>query len=126
MDRKQLLQHFEMLAETPKAPAKLHELIVQLAIRGQLLPQNAKDSSAQKVADATRKLADADLPAVDPDDVPFDLPKGWAWLRIGDAMRLINGRAFKPSDWSTSGLPIVRIQNLNKADAPFNYCDFEV
>jgi type I restriction enzyme, S subunit len=36
--------------------------------------------------------------------------------------RLINGKAFKPSDWSTDdGLPIVRIQNLNRKDADFNY-----
>ncbi len=91
-----------------------------------LLAQNSNDSSAQKTADGTRKLADADLPPIDSDDAPFELPKGWAWLRIGEAMRLINGRAFKPSDWSTTGLPIVRIQNLNNPDAPFNYCDFEV
>ncbi len=42
-------------------------------------------------------------------------------VRIGDALQLINGRAFKPSEWSDQGLPIVRIQNLNDPDAPFNY-----
>jgi type I restriction enzyme, S subunit len=36
---------------------------------------------------------------------------------------LINGRAFKPTEWRKSGLPIVRIQNLNNPDAPFNYYD---
>ncbi len=126
MDRAQLLQHFDTLAETPDAPAKLHELVVQLAIRGQLLPQDPNDSSTEKTADASRKLANAELPAIGSDDAPFDLPKGWAWLRIGEAMRLINGRAFKPSDWTMSGLPIVRIQNLNNPDAPFNHCDFKV
>lgn len=46
----------------------------------------------------------------------------WPEVRIGEALRLINGYAFKPSDWSRDGgLPIVRIQNLNRADAPFNY-----
>ena len=126
MDSAQLLQHFGTLADTPEAPAELHELVLQLAIRGRLLPQNRRDSSAQTAVDAARKLADADLPAVTSEDAPFDLPKGWAWLRIGEAMRLINGRAFKPTDWSTTGLPIVRIQNLNNADAAFNYCDFDV
>src|SRR5947199_3751064 len=42
-------------------------------------------------------------------------------LRIGDALKLVNGRAFKPTEWKKSGLPIVRIQNLNNPDAPFNY-----
>ena len=126
MDRTQLLEHFDTLAETPDAVAKLRELVLQLAIRGQLLSQDTRDSSAPRVVDATRKLADTDLPEIDSDDTPFDLPKGWAWLRIGEAMRLFNGRAFKPSDWGTTGLPIVRIQNLNKPGAVFNYCDFEV
>ncbi len=54
------------------------------------------------------------------------LPRGWAYARIKDICTLINGRAFKPSDWSSKGLPIVRIQNLNEPDADFNYCDFPV
>jgi type I restriction enzyme S subunit len=33
----------------------------------------------------------------------------------------VNGKAFKASDWSTTGVPIIRIQNLNGPDKPFNY-----
>ena len=47
----------------------------------------------------------------------------WPTVRIGDVLTLINGRAFKPVEWKGSGTPIVRIQNLNNADAPFNYFD---
>ncbi|CAN5488131.1 restriction endonuclease subunit S [soil metagenome] len=35
-------------------------------------------------------------------------------------MTLINGTAFKPTEWSEEGLPIVRIQNLNNSQAGFN------
>lgn len=45
---------------------------------------------------------------------------------IGEVCDLINGRAFKPSDWGAKGLPIVRIQNLNNEDAPFNHYDGDV
>ncbi len=41
-------------------------------------------------------------------------------------MDLINGRAFKPSDCTPQGLPIVRIQNLNNLSAPFNQFNGEV
>lgn len=54
------------------------------------------------------------------------IPEGWASARIGDLCDLINGRAFKPSDWAQEGLPIVRIQNLNDPRAAFNYYDKEV
>ncbi len=42
-------------------------------------------------------------------------------MKIKDICDLQNGRAFKPSDWGTTGLPIIRIQNLNDERAPFNY-----
>lgn len=42
-------------------------------------------------------------------------------IKIKDACNLINGKAFKPEDWSDEGLPIVRIQNLNDDKAPFNF-----
>lgn len=49
-----------------------------------------------------------------------NVPKGWARTTIGEIAELVNGRAFKTSEWTSDGLPIVRIQNLNRQDAPFN------
>jgi len=51
------------------------------------------------------------------------LPKGWTLATLGDLALYINGRGFKKSEWKTEGLPIIRIQNLNKEDADFNYAD---
>lgn len=49
------------------------------------------------------------------------LPEGWRWVRVGELCDLVNGNAYKPSDWNTSGVPIIRIQNLNNPSKPFNY-----
>jgi type I restriction enzyme S subunit len=49
----------------------------------------------------------------------------WREARLGDLCKLVNGMAFKPEDWTATGLPIIRIQNLNGAEA-FNYYDKEV
>jgi len=46
--------------------------------------------------------------------------------RMGDIATYINGYAFKPTDWKESGLPIIRIQNLNDATAKYNYFDGEI
>lgn len=53
-------------------------------------------------------------------------PEGWTTHTIGQVLTLINGRAFKPSEWRLHGLPIIRIQNLNDLDKPFNYTDIVV
>jgi len=42
-------------------------------------------------------------------------------VRLGDLFDFKNGRSFKKTEWKESGLPIIRIQNLNKEAAPFNY-----
>jgi type I restriction enzyme S subunit len=42
-------------------------------------------------------------------------------VTLGSVCSLVNGKSFKPSDWSTVGVPIVRIQNLNGSDSPFNH-----
>ncbi len=41
--------------------------------------------------------------------------------KLGDLFHFINGRGFKKTEWKESGLPIIRIQNLNNHNAEFNY-----
>lgn len=50
-----------------------------------------------------------------------DLPPGWEWTTLGEIGRYLNGRGFKKSEWSESGRPIIRIQNLTGSGGSFNY-----
>lgn len=47
--------------------------------------------------------------------------RAWTPTPLGELCELVNGRAFKPEEWGKTGLPIVRIQNLNEPSKPFNY-----
>jgi len=53
------------------------------------------------------------------------LPEGWGWKRLGDVATYINGRAFKPTEWTDNGKPIIRIQNLTDESNSFNYFNGE-
>ena len=57
-----------------------------------------------------------------PSGIPWlgDVPEGWEVKKLKYLVRFNNGLAFKPSDWSNSGAPIIRIQNLNGSET-FNY-----
>jgi type I restriction enzyme S subunit len=55
----------------------------------------------------------------------IQLPKDWKWEPLGKVATYLNGRAFKPSEWKDSGKPIIRIQNLNKPNAKYNYTKVE-
>lgn len=45
----------------------------------------------------------------------------WEKRKLGEIATYINGKAFKPSEWSTNGIPIIRIQNLNNTGSEINY-----
>jgi type I restriction enzyme, S subunit len=51
---------------------------------------------------------------------------GWQSYALGSLARFINGRAFKPAEWSDEGLPIIRIQNLTRTSAEANHFAGEV
>jgi type I restriction enzyme S subunit len=42
-------------------------------------------------------------------------------VKLGEVFEFQNGRAFNKSEWKESGIPIIRIQNLNSESAGFNY-----
>ena len=60
-------------------------------------------------------------PVRDAGDEEKGLPEGWIGAPIGEVAGIYNGRAFKQTEWAKTGLPIIRIQNLNKPTAMFNY-----
>lgn len=54
------------------------------------------------------------------------LPSNWQVKSLGEVAEFINGRAFKPEEWGTKGLPIIRIQNLTGFSSIYNYFDGDV
>ncbi len=116
---------------------KLRELILELAVRGLLAPQDPNDKPAsellKKIAAEKAKLVKEGkikkgkpLPPITAEEKVFELPNGWEWSKLGTLMEMFNGRAFSQTEWSTEGLPIIRIQNLNDKNAPFNFFNGEI
>lgn len=75
---------------------KLRELILELAVRGRLVPQDPNDEPAsmllEKIAKEKTRLIEEgkltkklSLPDVAEDEKYFSLPNGWAWSRLGEA-----------------------------------------
>jgi type I restriction enzyme S subunit len=54
------------------------------------------------------------------------LPLGWTETTLGAIGRYLNGRAFKTSEWSKTGRPIIRIQDLTGSNRNPNYFEGEV
>ena len=100
-------------------------------VRGVTIPLPPLDVQKEIVAEIERyqKVIDGARAVLDNYRPRIPIQPDWPMVEIGEVCTLLNGRAFKPSDWEkadSGGLPIVRIQNLNKSDAEFNYFTGEV
>jgi hypothetical protein len=86
-------QHFDLLLDRPEAIDALEQTLLQLAVRGLLVPQDPTDEPAsallQKIrAEKDRLIAtgqikrDKPLPPITDEEKPFELPVGWEWVRL--------------------------------------------
>ena len=90
--------------------------ILDLAIHGKLVPQDPTDEPASELLKRINPKAE-----ITSDNGHYQkLPEGWTILKVGNVAEYINGRAFKPEEWEQTGLPIIRIQNLNDPNAYYN------
>jgi len=136
MTTDQFLTNFGYVANAPEGVKRLQELTLFLAITGDLSTPKKGDSDAVAITESAldgklryfekRKTRVSRNKKVDLTQMTRRLPRHWKLVQAGELVHLINGRAFKSDDWRSSGLPIIRIQNLNNPRAPFNYFQGEV
>ena len=112
-----------MAFAAPDGVKKLRELILSLAMQGKLVPQDPSDQSARELlkeieAEKSRLVKDGKikaskaLPEIKPDEVPYDLPKSWEWVRLGEIGETNIGLTYAPSDISDIGTPVLRSNNV--------------
>lgn len=125
-------QHFDLLLDRPEAIDALEQTLLQLAVRGLLVPQDPADEPAsvllQKIrAEKDRLIAagqikkDKPLPPVTDEEKPFELPVGWEWVRFDELIHPQKPIAYGvlvPGPDVSQGVPFVRIADLSIANPP--------
>jgi type I restriction enzyme S subunit len=92
-------------------PEDLKKSILQQAIQGKLVPQDPNDEPAsellKKIAKEKAKLVkegkikkQKPLPPIKDEEIPFDIPESWKWVRLGTIIDLLSGTDFKPDEYS--------------------------
>lgn len=105
---------------------KLREVILELAVRGKLVPQDPNDEPAsellKRIAAEKAELVkqgkikkQKPLPEISEEEKPFELPEGWEWARINDIASFTNGYAFKSSEFQNSGVGIVKRGDIDSS-----------
>lgn len=90
----------EVKALNKKFPEDMQKSILQYAIKGKLVEQREEDGTAeelyQKIQEEKERLIKEGkikktkpLPAITEDEIPFDIPENWKWVRLGSLAELI-------------------------------------
>ena len=98
---------------------KLRELILELGVRGKLVLQDANDEPASELlkrihAENAKLVAEGKLKKEKPlaviseGEKPFELPKGWEWVRLGTL-----------GDWGAGATPLRSISSYYGGDMPW-------
>lgn len=120
-----LTDNLPLLAGAPNGIKKLRELILELAVRGKLVPQDPNDEPASELLkriaqEKARLVVDGStkkqkqLPGIAQDETPFDVPAGWCWVRMGAVGETNIGLTYSPSDVGDIGIPVLRSSNVQK------------
>jgi type I restriction enzyme, S subunit len=110
--------HFDLLLDRPEAVDALEQTILQLAVRGLLVPQDASEEPANQLLDRIRaekhRLAtagkirrDLQRTEISNEEMTFDLPIGWAWVRWHEIALSIGDIDHKMPAEVTDGVPYV-------------------
>lgn len=128
-----IADHFDLLLDRPEAVDALEQTILQLAVRGLLVQQDANDETASDLlarvrAEKERLIRAGELkgekPLAEIDDVPFNIPRGWAWARLGElGISFDYGSSQKSCD-DTAAVLILRMGNVQASRVVFSNLKF--
>ncbi len=118
-------------------PQELKNSILQLAIQGKLVEQRPEEGTASELLrkilrhgthGTTRthrtgsrvpcrisSVSSVSVVPSPPEEQPFDIPESWAWVRLGEILRVIGGVSYDKKDVAANGYRILRggnIQNM--------------
>lgn len=115
--------HFDLLLDRPEAIDALEQTILQLAVRGLLVPQDPKEEPASELlkkirAERERLIGEGKVKreklvsSTTENEQLFPVPASWKWVRLGDVSKVISGFAFSSQDLSSeTGVRVIKITN---------------
>ena len=116
-----------LLFTQPQQIKGLRETILQLAVRGKLVPQDPSDEPASvllaKISAEKERLIkqgtikrQKPLPPIREEEIPFELPQGWEWARLGDYLDIISGVTLGRKNLGEDllELPYLRVANVQR------------
>lgn len=131
-----IADHFDTLTSDPRTIEALKQTVLQLAVQGKLVPQDPDDEPASAIVKRAKEekarlveekkvRKERNLTPIEGDELPYQTPKGWEWMRLGNLARFIDYRGRTPQK-TESGMPLITAKNVRKgylSEEPREYVD---
>ena len=116
--------NFDLLYDNPETVGELRKAILQLAVQGKLVRQDENDEPAAVLLEKIRvekerlvkegKIRKSKAqPNIKLDEVPFELPVGWIWARLGDTLlKLTDGTHHSPPNSTSGAFKYITAKNI--------------
>jgi len=131
-DARFALDALPALTARPDQIKQLRQTILNLAVRGKLVPQDPNDEPAsdllKRAAKDIEKYVQANgvrslkVDHVSNKDQPFVLPSGWAWTRLAGLCRVVTDGDHQPPPRSEDGIAFLTIGNVTAGKLEFTGC----
>lgn len=93
-----------------KFPEDMKKSILQYAIQGKLVEQRPEEGTAEELYQQIK--CGNKVKPINDDDIPFDIPESWKWVRMGEIGESNIGLTYKPTDKSPDGVIVLRSSNI--------------
>lgn len=112
---------------------KYRETLLQKAFRGELVSQDSKNEPATKLLERIRaeraqqsdgKKKKNDLSLIKPEEIPFEIPKSWEWVRLGSACTKITDGFHNTPKKVANGIPYISAVHVKDESISWDNCDF--
>ena len=111
---------FELFADAPNAVGKMRELVLDLAVRGMLLPQESNEGTAtQLLSSIDEERSEHARYGVKRDRDQqfiaglFSIPATWAWTQLGDIALQLQYGYTASSDAAFTDIRMLRITDIH-------------
>ena len=105
-------------------PDRLKKSILQSAIQGKLTEQLATDDNVEDLLQAIKEEKERlikekkikkqkPLPEITEEEIPFEIPKNWRWVRLGALSSVITDGTHKTPNYVNKGIPFISVQNIS-------------
>ncbi|EEI83829.1 restriction endonuclease subunit S [Anaerococcus tetradius] len=129
-------KNWQMLEDlNKKFPEDLKKSLLQEAIKGRLVEQRKEEGTGEELFELIKEEKNKlikegkikkqkPLPEITEEEIPFDIPESWKWVRLGEITLKLTDGAHKTPTYTNEGIPFLSVKDISSGKIDYSSCRF--